>query len=65
MDKLWQKFLALLVCPVLLLLMLGKKKPDSQRMSRLDFNTSTRKMGLRFTEKLRDNWRKQWVKISK
>jgi len=41
------------------------KKNDPQQVARMEFNTSTQKMGLRFTEKLRDGFRRRWLKIRK
>jgi len=41
------------------------KKPEPQRVERMEFNTSTQKMGLRFTEKLRDAFRRRWLKIKR
>jgi hypothetical protein len=50
---------------VLFLMTIGRDKAKSQRMRKLDFNGSTQKMGLRFTEELRDAWRLRWLKIKK
>lgn len=50
---------------VLFLITCGRDKAKSQRMRELDFNGSTQKMGLRFTEELRDAWRYRWLKIKK
>lgn len=38
-------------------------RPDNEHLRRLEFKTSTRKMGVRFTEKIRDTWRRRWLKI--
>jgi hypothetical protein len=47
-----------------LLSVFGKKKikPTAEDVKRLDFNTSTQRMGLRFNEKMRNIFRLRWVK---
>ena len=44
---------------------LGKRKPEPERLTRMEFRTSGQKMGLRFTERLRDRWRKRWLKLKR
>lgn len=34
-----------------------------KRRRQLDFPTSTQRMGIRFTERLRDLWRPRWLKL--
>ena len=58
-----EKWLGFWVSLLLNLLTAGRAKPDPQRMQRLDFRTSTQRMGLRFTERLRDRWRRKWLKL--
>jgi len=41
------------------------KAKRSKRMGRLDYSTSTQRMGLRFNERLRDVWRFRWLKIKR
>ncbi|MCK4998442.1 MAG: hypothetical protein KAS23_02865 [Anaerohalosphaera sp.] len=37
-------------------------KRTDQQAHKKDFKTSTRRMGIRFTDKLRDTFRKKWIK---
>ena len=48
---------------ILAVLTFRKKKPDSHLMRQMEFSHSTRRIGLRFTEKLRDLWRRRWLKL--
>ena len=42
----------------------GRKcKMDDETMRRLDFSTSTQRMGVRFGKKLRTAWRTRWLRI--
>ena len=46
-----------------LLLLFGKKpKPSAKDFQKLDFKTSTQKMGVRFTDKIRNIFRFKWLK---
>jgi len=47
-----------------LLSLLGKKKikPTAEDRKKLNFNTSTQRMGMRFNEKIRNIFRLRWVK---
>ena len=45
------------------ILTFDRKRPDARQMQRLDFSSSTQRMGLRFTENLRDRWRRRWLKL--
>jgi hypothetical protein len=40
-----------------------KAQADSQRMRQLEYPASTQRMGLRFTEKIRDTFRHRWLRI--
>lgn len=40
----------------------GLKNPDLNTLKKADFKTSTQGMGVRFTEKIRDIFRKKWIK---
>lgn len=44
---------------------IGTKKPSSSsQKARIDlFQTSTQRIGVRFTEKIRSIFRKKWIKI--
>ena len=46
-----------------MIITLGKKRPDAQSLRQMEFNSSTQRMGLSFTEKLRDHWRRRWLKL--
>ncbi|AQT67391.1 hypothetical protein STSP2_00535 [Anaerohalosphaera lusitana] len=39
-----------------------KPKPTQSDLQKADFRTSTRKMGLNFTDKLRNHFRTQWLR---
>ena len=62
-KSLWRKFLGLIVSLMMLALTVGKSRPESSRMRRLDFKTSGQLLGLRFNEKLRNSWRPRWLKL--
>ena len=41
----------------------GKKlKPTAEDFQKLEFKTSTQRMGIRFTEKTRNTFRFKWIK---
>jgi hypothetical protein len=37
-------------------------KPDSDALRQIDFKTSTQRLGVRFTEKVRDVFRFKWLR---
>ena len=39
-----------------------KHKPTTQDLQKTEFKTSTRSMGIRFTEKIRNTFRFKWIK---
>ena len=39
-----------------------KAKTTKHTLKKVDFPTSTQKIGLRFTEKIRDKFRNRWIK---
>lgn len=48
-----------------ILVFFGKKpKPEPKDVKKIDFETSTKKMGVRFTEKIRNVFRFRWIKKS-
>jgi len=58
-----KKFLGSLAGRILALF--GKKpKPETKDVKKIDFETSTQKMGVRFTEKIRNVFRFRWIKKS-
>jgi len=61
----WRKWLNFWVGLILRIMTAGKARADSQQMRQLDFRTSTRITGFRFTENLRNLWRKKWIKIKR
>jgi hypothetical protein len=63
LKDLWQKIVTLMVAGLIWLLTARASKANPERMQRLDFKDSTQKMGVRFTEQLRDAWRRRWFKI--
>jgi hypothetical protein len=46
---------------VLFISSLFKRKPKIKRLKDVDFSTSTQKMGLTFTDKIRDFFRHKWI----
>ena len=50
-----------------LLSLFGKSppKPTADDLRRVDFSTSTQRLGVRFSEKIRDVFRFKWLKIKK
>ena len=60
---LWRKWLSFIVGLIMSILTFDRKRPDARQMQRLDFSSSTQRMGLRFTENLRDRWRRRWLKL--
>ena len=48
----------------ILLSILPKKKlkPTQEDLQRMEFKTSTKRMGISFTEKIRNNFRNRWLK---
>ena len=63
LSMIWRKWLNFAVGLFMSIMTLGKKRPDAQQLHRLDYSSSTRRMGLRFTENLRDRWRRRWLKL--
>jgi hypothetical protein len=48
---------------ILIAIMPKKKlKPTQKDLQRMEFKTSTKRMGISFTEKIRNNFRKKWLK---
>jgi hypothetical protein len=43
---------------------LFKKKIKANDLKKMDFSTSTQKIGVRFTDRIRDIFRHRWVKKS-
>ena len=39
-----------------------KQKPTAEDFQKLEFKTSTQRMGVRFTEKIRNAFRFKWIK---
>jgi hypothetical protein len=63
MEKLWRKWLVFYIGLVWRIFSLRKSKADSEQMRRMDYSTSTQRMGLRFTEKIRNTFRHRWLRI--
>jgi len=61
----WRKWLNFWVGLILRIMTAGKVRADSRQMRQLDFRTSTRITGIRFTENLRNLWRKKWIRIKR
>ncbi|MBN1763928.1 MAG: hypothetical protein JW860_01620 [Sedimentisphaerales bacterium] len=41
----------------------ARVRPTPENFRKIDHPANTRKIGLRFTEKLRDNFRPRWLKL--
>ncbi len=57
-----KSLLSLLAANLIALLPKSPPKPTPQDLQEKDFKTSTQKLGLRFTEKIRDIFRGRWIK---
>ena len=58
-----RKWLQFVVAAFLSIITLGKKRPDARQTRQMEYSTSTQRMGLTFTKKIRDNWRRRWLKL--
>jgi hypothetical protein len=58
-----KKYLFFVIGLVVSALMLRKQQVEPQRLRRLDYSGSAQRLGIRFTESLRDRWRRRWLKI--
>jgi len=58
-------FLGLLAAGLLSLFGKAPAKPAPDDLKRADFPTSTQRLGIRFSEKIRDVFRFKWLKASK
>ena len=38
-------------------------RPNRKLLRRMDYSTSTQRMGIRFSEHIRDIWRRRWLKL--
>jgi len=63
MAKRGRKKLSIAMGLIMTALTLGKKRPDSAQLRQMEFSHSTQRMGLRFSERLRDLWRGRWLKL--
>ena len=61
----WRKWVTFAVGLVMSLISNGPSHADAERMQRLDFTSSTQRMGVRLTERLRDLWRRRWFRLHK
>jgi len=57
-------FLGLLAGGLLSLFGKSPPKPDVDDLKRADFKTSTQRLGIRFSEKIRDVFRFRWFKVT-
>jgi len=58
-----QKWVAFVAGLVVLGLTAGRVRPDRKLLRRMDYSTSTQRMGIRFSEYMRDIWRRRWLKL--
>jgi len=42
----------------------SRARPTTDDLSRMDFKTSTQRLGIRFTERIRDVFRFRWLRVS-
>jgi len=57
-------FFGLLVGGILLIFGRSAGKPTVEDLKRAEFKTSTQRLGLRFTERIRDVFRFRWLRKS-
>ncbi|MBN1844658.1 MAG: hypothetical protein JW810_03175 [Sedimentisphaerales bacterium] len=43
-------------------LTLRRRSPDADTLAKVDYSASSQRMGIRFTETLRDLWRPRWLR---
>jgi hypothetical protein len=55
-------FLGLLVAGLLLLFGKSPARPTEKDLKRAEFKTSTQRLGIRFTERIREVFRFRWIK---
>ena len=60
-DKSKKTFLGFIVAAIMSLFA-KKQKPTAEDFQKLEFKTSTQRMGIRFTEKIRNVFRLRWIK---
>ncbi|MBI9017968.1 MAG: hypothetical protein JEZ07_11985 [Phycisphaerae bacterium] len=65
MKTLYKKLITAIAVAMLWLITSKKQKANNDTMAKMEFRTSTKKMGLRFTEKIRNQWRYRWLKIKR
>ena len=65
MTRYLHKWVGWVLAVVLWALTIGRGRADGGRMRRLDFGSSTQKMGVRFTERVRNVWRHRWLRIKR
>ena len=59
-----KKILAFLAATLFTVMTRRKDPADlARRAKKLDFPTSTQRLGVRFTEKIRNHWRRRWLKF--
>jgi hypothetical protein len=63
-DTRYEKKLSLGSIAAFLMSVFGKSpaKPTAEDFSRMEFKASTQRMGIRFTERIRDVFRFRWIK---
>ncbi len=60
-----QRIISAIIGSIMRLLPTAGKRWDNERLQRMEFNSSTQRIGFRFTEKMRDHWRRRWLKIKR
>ncbi len=65
LTRLWHRIVSAIVCIVIFAITLKKSSADSKVMEKLNYSSSSKKMGLRFTERVRDAWRHRWIRIKR
>ena len=63
MHSLLRKFLTFPLVLIAAALAGDRNRPEERRLRQLDFSSSTGRLGVRFTERLRDLWRMRWLKL--
>ncbi|MFH1882103.1 MAG: hypothetical protein ABIL62_05260 [Planctomycetota bacterium] len=57
-------FLSLLAAGLLTIFGRSPAKPTTNDLNRMEFKSSTQRLGIRFTERIREVFRFRWIKVS-
>ena len=63
MSLLREKLAACLLDTLIRLSPRNRRPPSVQELGRHDWRTDTTGLGVRFSERLRDRWRRRWLRV--